>query len=383
MLRTIYLTLVFLLIPFASHSQGQGYEVIGGMPTFYGELKATLTYPLAWGNAPDTAFDAWRNHARAQLLECMSSAPPKADAFNAEILEEEQREGYVAKKLLLNLSAWSRVPAYLLVPDGGGRCPAVLLLHDHGAHFTIGKEKMIRPFGVSEDILQDAQKWSEKYFEGQFIGDYLAANGYVVLAVDALLWGDRGRKEGSLYDAQQVLSANLLQMGMSFGGLIVWDDVRSAEFLATLPCVDPDRVGAMGFSMGAHRAWMTAAATDVVSAAASVCWMCTTDSLMTMTNNQNKGGSAYAMIIPGIRRYLDYPHVASIACPRPMLFINGSRDKLFPIDGVRDAFEEMRKVWDSQGATDQLETCIYDVPHSCGKSIQEHVLRFFDKQFKR
>ena len=383
MLRTIYLTLVFLLIPFASHSQERGYEVIGGMPTFYGELKATLTYPLAWGNAPDTDFDAWRNHARAQLLECMSSAPPKADAFNAEILEEEQREGYVAKKLLLNLSAWSRVPAYLLVPDGVGRCPAVLLLHDHGAHFTIGKEKMIRPFGVSEDILQDAQKWSEKYFEGQFIGDYLAANGYVVLAVDALLWGDRGRKEGALYDAQQVLSANLLQMGMSFGGLIVWDDVRSAEFLATLPCVDPDRVGAMGFSMGAHRAWMTAAATDVVRAAASVCWMCTTDSLMTMTNNQNKGGSAYAMIIPGIRRYLDYPHVASIACPRPMLFINGSRDKLFPIDGVRDAFEEMRKVWDSQGATDQLETCIYDVPHSCGKSIQEHVLRFFDKQFKR
>ena len=50
--------------------------------------------------------------------------------------------------------------------------------------------------------------------------------------------------------------------------------------------------------MGAHRAWMVSAATDVVKAGAAVCWMNTTDSLMTLTNNQNKGGSAYSMIIP-------------------------------------------------------------------------------------
>lgn len=375
-----YITLAFLLIPLAALSQGgQRYEVIGNMPTFYSEVKAALTYPLAWGNAPTKDFAEWRTEARAQLLDCMSPAPPAADDYDVEVLEVEQREGYVAQKIMLNLSAWSRVTAYLLVPDGGGRHPAVLLLHDHGAHFTIGKEKMVRPFGVSEEIVEDARKWAEKHFEGRFFGDYLAANGYVVLAVDAILWGDRGRKEGALYDAQQALSANLLQMGMSLGGLIAWDDVRSAEFLASLPCVDSDRVGAMGFSMGAHRAWMTAAATDAVKAAASVCWMCTTDSLMTMTNNQNKGGSAYTMIIPGIRRYLDYPHVASIACPKPMLFINGSRDKLFPVDGVRDAYIDMQQVWDSQGVSDRFETCIYDVPHSCGRTIQEHVLKFFDR----
>ena len=41
------------------------------------------------------------------------------------------------------------------------------------------------------------------------------------------------------------------------GALIVWDDIRSAEFLATLPMVSKDRIGTMGFSMGAHRAWMS------------------------------------------------------------------------------------------------------------------------------
>lgn len=137
----------------------------------------------------------------------------------------------------------------------------------------------------------------------------------------------------------------------------------------------------MGFSMGAHRAWMTMAATDAVKAGAAVCWMNTTDSLMTLTNNQNKGGSAYAMIIPNIRRYMDYPHVASIACPKPMLFINGAKDKLFPIEGVKSAYETMRQVWESQEAEAHFQTQIYDLPHFCSKEIQQAILEFFNNEF--
>ena len=46
----------------------------------------------------------------------------------------------------------------------------------------------------------------------------------------------------------------------------------------------------------------------------------------------------WANLIPGIRRYMDYPHIASIACPKPMLFINGKTDHLFPPISVSDAF---------------------------------------------
>ena len=119
-----------------------------------------------------------------------------------------------------------------------------------------------------------------------------------MLAVDALFWGERGRKEGVRYDSQQALAANMLQMGMSWGALIAWDDIRSAEFLASLPMVHKEKIGTMGFSMGAHRDWMVSAATDVVKAGAAVCWMNTTDSLMTLTINKNIGGSAYSLIIP-------------------------------------------------------------------------------------
>lgn len=357
-----------------------GYEVQDNMPSFYEQLKQSLTYPMAWGNSPEKDFSKWREEAREKLLECMDPAPPVVP-YDMKVLATEKRKGYEVQKIVFNVSGYSRVPAYLLVPEGKGPFPAVLLLHDHGAHFTIGKEKMVRPFGVSDVVMKDADNWCKICYDGQYVGDYLAENGYVVLALDALFWGERGRKEYARYDSQQALSANLLQMGMSWGGLIAWDDIRSAEFLASLPQVDKEKVGTMGFSMGAHRTWMTMAATDVVKAGAAVCWMNTTDSLMTLTNNQNKGGSAYAMLIPNIRRYMDYPHVASIACPKPMLFTNGLKDKLFPVEGVKAAYETMHKVWDGQGAGEHLQTKFYDLPHFCSKEIQRTILEFFNREF--
>ena len=297
------------------------------------------------------------------------------------LVATEQRNGYEARKIRFNVSDWYSIPAYLLVPAGKGPFPAIVMLHDHGAHFSIGKEKMIRPFGVSPEVLTDAGDWVIRCYDGEYIGDYFAQNGYVVLAIDALFWGERGRKEGTNYEVQQALASNFLQMGASWGAFINIDDVRSAEFLASLPMVDKERVGCLGFSMGAYRSWMLAALTDCIKASASVCWMNTTEYLMSLTNNQNKGGSAYSMLIPNLRRYLDYPHTASIACPKPTLFFNGSKDKLFPVDGVKDAYQTMRAVWKSQDAEDRLVTKIWEEKHFFNKYMQRETLEFFNKWF--
>lgn len=384
-MRKILLTL--LCITFMQFSQAQNteknaYEVISNMPSFYKKIKSSLTYPMAWGNSPIHDFSIWRLEARKVLMECMQNLPPKPRDFAFKILDTEKRQGYEAQKIEFNVSGWSRIPAYLLIPEGKGPFPAIVMLHDHGAHFTIGKEKIIRPFDVSSEILADADDWSVKCYEGQYVGDYFAAHGYVVLAIDALFWGERGQKEGADYDGQQALASNLLQMGTSWGSVITIDDVRSADLLATLPEVNPNKIGTLGFSMGAYRAWMLAASTDLIKASAAVCWMNTTDSLMTLTNNQNKGGSAYSMIVPGIRRYMDYPHVASIACPKPALFFNGTKDKLFPVNGVKNAYATMHKVWDSQGVGDKLVTKLWDEKHFFNKKMQKETLAFFDKYLK-
>lgn len=381
MRRLIILFSFFLSVSLNMKAQSDttGYEVIKNMPAFYGQLKQQLTYPEAWGNSTTKNFKKWRAKARKTVMDCMQNLPPAPKEYNMSVAAAEQREGYKARKIWFNLSEWSRVPAYLLIPDGEGPFPAIVMLHDHGAHFSIGKEKMVRPFGVSTDVAADAEDWVMRCYDGQYTGDYFARNGYVVLAVDALFWGERGRKEGVSYEGQQALASNFLQMGASWGAFINIDDVRSAEFLASLPMVDKEKVGCLGFSMGAYRSWMLAALTDCVKASASVCWMNTTEHLMTLTNNQNKGGSAYSMLIPNLRRYLDYPHTASIACPKPALFFNGSKDKLFPMAGVRDAYQTIQSVWQSQNASSGLVTKIWDEKHFFNKEMQRETLEFFDK----
>ena len=147
-----------------------GYELEREMPVFLDQLKAELTYPMAWGNSPLKDFSIWRKTARATVLEAMLTPPPVASKYDMEVVSIEHRSGYEARKIRFNLSAYSRVPAYLLVPEGEGPFPAVVLLHDHGAHFSIGKEKMIRPFGVDSLVLSDADKWVHQCYDDQYVG---------------------------------------------------------------------------------------------------------------------------------------------------------------------------------------------------------------------
>ena len=376
------------------------YEWQGEIPTYVETLKKELTYPMAWGNSPIRNFKKRKKAARAKVFECMMTPPKAAAAWDMEVLGEEQREGYKAQKIAFNINAYSRITAYLLIPDGGdGKFPAVVALHDHGAHLFIGKEKMIRPFFIASEeqdadgkisekkkaanleVLDDADAWVNLLYEGQYVGDYLAKHGYVVLSIDAPMWGERGRKEGVDRNKYDLIAGNMMMLGRDLSAFMTYDDIASTEFLASLPMVDAKRIGCVGCSMGAYRSWMLSALSDRIKTGASICWMITTDAQLTRRFGRKENGG-FANCIPGLRQYLDYPHIASLACPKPMLFINGTKDKLFPVPGVKDAFAEMYKVWKSQGADNLLDTELWDIPHSCGLKAQEKMLEFLDKNLK-
>ena len=369
------------------------YEWQGEIPTYVETLKKELTYPMAWGNSPIRNFKKWKKAARAKVLECMMTPPKAAAAWNMEVLGEEQRDGYKAQKIAFNINAYSRITAYLLIPDGKGPFPTVNALHDHGAHLFIGKEKMIRPFftleeqdsptkqALCQEILDDADAWARQLYDNQYVGDYLAKHGYVVFSADAPMWGERGRKEGVDRNKYDLIAGNMMMLGRDLSAFMTYDDISSTEFLASLPMVDAKRIGCVGCSMGAYRSWMLSALSDRIKAGASICWMITTDAQLTQRFGRKENGG-FANCIPGLRQYLDYPHIASLACPKPMLFINGTKDKLFPVPGVKDAFVEMHKVWKSQGADNLLDTELWDIPHSCGLKAQEKMLEFLDKNLK-
>jgi dienelactone hydrolase len=224
--------------------------------------------------------------------------------------------------------------------------------------------------------LKSAQDWVDENYGGRFIGDELAKRGYLCFATDALNWSDRG---GAGFEGQQALASNLLNMGMSFAGLIAYEDMRAANFVASFPETDRHRIAAMGLSMGAFRTWQVAALSDSISAGVAICWLATAKGLMVKGNNQTRGQSAFTMTHPGLMNYLDYADVASIACPKPMLFYNGEHDGLFPVPSVKEAYAKLHKVWESQGASDRLETKLWPVAHVFNSEMQDAAFEWLDQ----
>ncbi|GAA3340582.1 alpha/beta hydrolase family protein [Amorphoplanes nipponensis] len=362
---------------------GPGFEspgvVDGALPVFAERLKAELDFPLAWPHHRDLGWRAWRRLARAKVEELLWQ-PRDDSAFDVEIIDEQPRDGYRQRQVLFNVTGHSRVRAILLVPDGPGPFPAVLALHDHGARFDIGKEKLIEPW-YDDTRRASAQAWAQRYFSGRFIGNELAARGYAVLAVDGLGWGDRG---GLTYEGQQALAGNLFNLGSSLSGLMAREDVRAAAMLASLPEVDERRIAAVGFSLGGYRAWQVAALSDHIAATVSACWMTGLREMMVAGNNTLRGQSAFFMLHPGLARYLDIPDVAGIAAPRPMMLFDGEADPLFPAEGVAAAYAKMRAVWADRRAQHRLSTRIWPgLGHVFVREMQEEAFAWLDHWLRR
>ncbi|MFE9024213.1 dienelactone hydrolase family protein [Streptomyces sp. NPDC007808] len=356
--------------------EAQAAVVDGPLPDFHSALKDELTFPLAWGRSPVRDFRAWRRAARAKVEELLVVDRDERTPYGPESGGRLEADGFTRELVTLSLTRYERVRGALLTPHGSGPFPAVLLLHDHGARFDIGKEKLVRPW-YDDTRLASARAWADRYFSGRFIGDELARRGYVVLALDALGWGDRGP---ITYDQQQALAGNFYHLGSSLAGLVAREDARAATFLAGLDRVDARRVAAVGFSMGAYRAWQTAALSDHVAAAASICWMTGLKDIMVPGNNTLRGQSAYYMLHPGLARHLDFPDVASIAAPRPMLFFDGGLDPLFPAQGVRAAYDRLRAVWRSRHAEERLHLKTWpDLGHVFTDRMQDEVFDWLDQ----
>jgi dienelactone hydrolase len=301
---------------------------------------------LAW--RPEAG---WRAEALAAARRLMLRPGDDCSAFGTQVLAEQARDGHGVQQLTFRGALGDRVPALYLRPDGPGPHPAVLLLHDHGARFDIGKEKMVRPLAASAA----AEAWVQRHYGGAFVGDTLVQAGFAVLAVDALGWGERSRP-GFARDDQQALASHLMQLGLHWAGIIASDDLRAHRWLRERPEVDARRVAVLGFSMGALRAWQLAAVCDDVQACVAAHWMCTRDGLLRPGEHTLAGQSTFSMGHPGLAAELDHPDVAALVAPQSLLLFGSPQDPLFPWDAVQDGWRQLARAWAAGGRLATITT---------------------------
>ena len=322
------------------------------------------------------------------------------------VLATEERGGYDCNYITFRTEKNERVKAYLLVPQvvqGEEKLPAVLMFHDHGARFDIGKEKLVRPMaevledGAEDHIMKSSRQWIDKNFDGVYLADSLASLGYVVLVADALYWGERSSEDAQrwselsygnhqktkevkdtikvlknrVYDGQKELYDELYSRNIIWAEKMLRDDIASVRLLKSLSFVDSKRIGAFGFSMGAHRCWMLAAFCKDVRCGVALSWMTSQEP------GERMKASDYSMAVMPMREQMDFGDIGMFLAPKPMLFLGGTTDHLFPKEKVMKAYEKLQGHYSE--SPESLQTLFFEGGHHCGKDVQATIVRYLDE----
>ncbi len=186
---------------------------------------------------------------RRRFLELIrDDRKPTRPPLDLRVHETVDVDGIYERRLIsYAVEADERAHAFLAIPYGlGGPAPAMVTLHGTYAH---GKE---REAGLEEN--------PEKAFL-----DHLARRGYVVIAPDHFVAGERIPPEGA-YETARFYQKHPEWTAV---GKFTYEHSIAVDVLHTLPEVDPARIGTLGHSLGGHGAYFLAAYDPRVRAAVS------------------------------------------------------------------------------------------------------------------
>lgn len=279
-------------------------------PEFEGKL-GDYRSPLLFDDGSRVTRAADWPRRRAEILrywhEVMGPWPPLLKHPKLEILREERRENFLQRRVRIELAPDQHEEAWLLLPDGAGPFPAVLVLY-YEPQTSIGLGKPERDFGLQ-----------------------LARRGFVTLNI--------GTPGG---DARNPHLGNAKCQPLSFHAYVA---ANCWQALANLPQVDPKRIGVVGHSYGGKRSLFAGALWEkfacVVTGDPGIVWDETRKSVnywepwylgLDPSQPKRKPGvvtadnprtGAYARLIQDGR---DLTDLHALICPRPFLVSGGSED---------------------------------------------------------
>jgi dienelactone hydrolase len=359
------------------------------------QVQAQKEFPLSFLQKSFSDRAAWKHQARGKLLELLHYAPPPCDP-RPEVIERTDRGDHLRERVYFNTTPDLRVPAYVLLPKKADKpLPGLVALHDHGGFYLWGKEKLVET-DDEHPVLTD---FKQRYYAGKSIATELARQGYVVVVIDMFYWGERRllldgdpedwrrrpkdltRERIAAFNQrasqnEQLVGRTIFSAGFTWPGVMFWDDLRTVDYLLTRPEVDTKRIGCVGLSVGGLRSCHLAALDDRIKAAVVVGWMA---SFPAQLKRHVRNTIGHTKVVPGLYRYLDYPDIASLAMPAALLVINGSKDGLFDLAGVRGCFEKLAACYRKAGIPERLRTRLYDTPHEFNAEMQAEAWEWLKK----
>lgn len=370
-------------------------SALGNLYPFIRQEKQRTRQRMSYLNRNPRDLEAWKAEGRAKVFDALGyhpePCPPKAT-----VLERVDMGDYLREHLTFHTAPEVEVPAYLLLPKRAKLpAPAVLALHDHSGLYYWGKEHIIE----LENEHPMLTEFRRARYDGVSYPATLAAHGYVVLAIDMFYFGDRrlildedlerGVNDHSKMESPETITAlnqrngksecvvykNMIDAGFTWAGVLLWDDVRSIDYLETRPEVDRHRIAATGLSVGGFRTNFLAGLDPRIKAACVAGWMTSFRYLLPRFESY----TVPAGWPPNLLDDLDYPDVGSLTMPNPLMVVHGWQDTLFPPDGVRAAFGALAKCYETIGKPERFKTVTFDGPHKFPLEAQKEMLAWFDR----
>lgn len=277
---------------------------------------------------------------RQALYALLGDLPPRDRPVAARVVRRESREGFDIEALSLDLNGVETVPAYFLTPRGSaGPWPVVLYQHAHGRNYELGKDEVLAGRGA---------------LQRPAFGEALTDAGYAVLCIDMWNFGERrGRSESAVFK-------EMLWKGQVLWGMMVYDSLRSIDYLATRSDVDISRVATMGISLGSTMAWWIAALDPRVRVCIDLC--CMTDYQALIDADGLDGHDVY-YYVPSLLKHFTTAQINALIAPRAHLSLAGNYDKLTPRPGLDRIDAELRAVYQDAGAPEAWRMLRYEIGH--------------------
>ena len=307
------------------------------------------------------SLDDWqakRKVYREQLFEMLGLDPlPEKTDLKPVITGRIEHEQFTVENLHFQSRPGLYVTANLYIPKGLEKpAPAILYVCGHAR--------------VKKDGISYGSKTSYQHHPAWF-----ARHGYVCLIIDTLQLGEI---EGIHHGTYRYKMWWWNSRGYTPAGVEAWNCIRALDYLETRKEVDASRFGVTGRSGGGAYSWWISALDDRIKVAVPVAGI--TD----LQNHVVDGcveGHCDCMYIVNTYGW-DYPLVAALVAPRPLLISNSDKDNIFPLDGVVRLHEKVRNIYQLYGAEKNVGLNITEGPHKDTQELRIHAFVWFNRFLK-
>ncbi len=303
-------------------------------------------------------WQARREEYRRQLLDMLGLWPmPERTRLNPVVTGNLEQVDFTVEKLQFQAMPHLYVTGDLYLPKRVEKpAPAILYVCGHAKVVTNG--------------VSCGNKAGYQHH-----GAWFARNGYVCLMIDTVQLGEiEGMHHGTYRENQWWWNSR----GYTPAGVEAWFGIRALDYLCSRPEVDKERIGMTGRSGGGAYTWTVAALDDRVKVAAPVAGM-------TDLQNQVVDGAVdeHCDCMFFLNKYRwDFPQLAALIAPRPLLIANTDKDGMFPLDGVVRLYQKTKRVYQLYGQATNVGLLITEGPHADSQDLQVPVFRWFNRFLK-